>query len=348
MNSYLDGIKNSVVLGKNGSGKTTGFLFNEIENYILKGDNLLINDSKKEYYNNYLKLLKMKGYKIVCINLDDAIRSDNYNPLLGAYEEYKSGNTDGSIGMLENLSSYLFGSDDSVQDLFIATSLIMFKEFSLDEINIGTIGAIIETVHDYDIKYYINGLDVYNPIAVLLKRLISSDTFNQVLDKMRKKLNYLMIRGNMLNMLSGDENIINNRDEKLAVFIFNTNTDERANIIPFIIDEYIIKARNDKRMYDLILDNADHLNKISLLERIVELDLPNINFVFGISDIMKLKKYYKLETLKEFTLFNISNNKVRFKDKEYEINYIYDKKFISELPFCEKKLSIGDVNKLFR
>ena len=50
-------VKTILLEGKTESGKTRGILFDEVEKMIAKEENLLILDSKAEYYNNFYKAL---------------------------------------------------------------------------------------------------------------------------------------------------------------------------------------------------------------------------------------------------------------------------------------------------
>lgn len=47
----------TLVVGKNKTGKTRNILFNEVKDRINNNENLVILDTKKEYYNHFYNML---------------------------------------------------------------------------------------------------------------------------------------------------------------------------------------------------------------------------------------------------------------------------------------------------
>ena len=83
-------MKNTIsVIGKSKTGKTN-ILFNEVSKKINDGDNLLILDTKLEYYNHFYNELKNNEYKIQVVNLSEPLKSDGWNPLYENSEDFKN------------------------------------------------------------------------------------------------------------------------------------------------------------------------------------------------------------------------------------------------------------------
>ena len=150
-------------------------------------------------------------------------------------------------------------------------------------------------------------------------------------------------------MLSGEDNLINAHEDKLAVFIMGSNLESSGNLIPAIIEELVFKARKSGKQFDFILDNADLLDKINILEEVVSLNLKNVRVCMVTRDLLVLKKYYSNNFFRNMNyLFEIQNGAFRFNGHTYKVNMIYDRKFKEELPEIKDKLKIGDVRKFLK
>lgn len=86
--SYIDDNNHVILNGGTGSGKTTGFIENNI--YFLSEKknkaNLFITDPKGELFSKHAKRLRKNGYRIHILNFCDINHSDSWNPLVELYE----------------------------------------------------------------------------------------------------------------------------------------------------------------------------------------------------------------------------------------------------------------------
>ena len=81
--------KTNLVIGKPDSGKTRGYMFNQVKKIISNGENLFIWDNKEEYYNYFYNDLKDSHYTIKMVRLDEPENSNGFNILSIPYSLYK-------------------------------------------------------------------------------------------------------------------------------------------------------------------------------------------------------------------------------------------------------------------
>ena len=328
MNSFLDNIKTALIVGEKGSGKTTGFLFNEFENFIIKNESFLVIDNKLEYYNNYLKMLKIKGYEVLVINFDDPSHSDNYNPLIKPYKLYNSGLVDASLEKLRTLANYIIGDVGDVQNLFLASALLLFTKFSIQDINMGNLCNLINAIYTQKFDYYFFQLNDSHPIKILINSCIHMDYAYQIIKD--QLVNYYLLRPNLLNLLANDKDIF--AFEKKAIFIKCSKLDESSRLIPYIVEEYALSDNISFGKNNLILEYIDEIKKINNLEYIVNY-VNNLRIIMVTKNLDYFKSKYGLKVvdLADY-IFVIHNGNFRFNNVTYDLNYIYDKKFKEDLP----------------
>lgn len=270
----------NLVSGKINSGKTTSFLFNEVEKSIKLGENLLIIDEKEEYINSFWQKMIENNYKIYVLNLKDGNYSNTYNPLLIPYNMYKSGNKDKAVKMIEEIGLEIFKDDVAFCDpfwnncatsYFLSLVLILFKEGNVDEINLGSIQTMLnkgEVAFDDTtvIKKYFEKLDVMDPIYVSGSITVYSpyDTRGSIISVMKQKLNKFCLREMILNNLCGNEIDLCNLGKKTAIFIIG---DEDINSLGNILVNELLYI--DEK-FTFILDNIDNIPILSCLKKLLE------------------------------------------------------------------------------
>lgn len=89
--SYTDENVHTILNGATGSGKTTGFIENNI--YFLSEKknkaNLFITDPKGELFSRHAKRLRKNGYRVYILNFCDINHSNSWNPLLELYDMWQ-------------------------------------------------------------------------------------------------------------------------------------------------------------------------------------------------------------------------------------------------------------------
>lgn len=115
---YVDGGDNhSIIVGTTNSGKGYFIINTLISLCVMAGENIVVNDVKKELYRNHYQFLKDNGYEIYTIDFIEPKTSSYYNPILSitkkyrnAYIEFKEAlqnHRQEIINILENLIDFL-------------------------------------------------------------------------------------------------------------------------------------------------------------------------------------------------------------------------------------------------
>ena len=84
----------TLVMGSSGSKKTRTMVLPSIHVLAEAEESMIIHDAKGELYDRTAKMLKDRGYRVVCINLRDPSVGNSWNPLSVCYEYYKAGDID--------------------------------------------------------------------------------------------------------------------------------------------------------------------------------------------------------------------------------------------------------------
>ena len=266
----------NLILGKIGTGKTTGVMFKEVKESINNNENLFIVDNKEEYYKTFGKELEEKGYTTYIINLNDATKSNGFNPLLLPYKYYKNGNKDKAIKLVDNFSKSLMH-DEKTMDPFWTNSaanyltgliLILFKEGKEEEINLGSVQMMMSIADKESDKFkeYVNRLDVISPEYTFVSptALAPMETRGGIVSVLKMELTKYTSTENLLNMLCINEIDLDSINNKTAIFVIGSN--EYAKLTSVVISEVI----NSNAKYTYILDNSDSFGKIVNLEDLLE------------------------------------------------------------------------------
>lgn len=299
----------NLIIGKKNTGKTRGILFNKINEYIKQNENLMFLDTKEEYYNTYAQKLQNNGYNVKVINLNDATRSNSWNPLLIPYKLYKSGKIDDAVSLIEELSLSIC-KEDSHSDPFWENSaanhltgliLILFKEANENQINISNLGLLLnssekELNNSIVIKEYMSNIDPLDPIYVMSSGTVFApfETRASIISVLRQKVNNFLVRENLLNMLNADEINILDNVKKTAIFII-TKKDSINPLANVLIHQIANVCENG---FTFILDNLGVLKPLNDFENFIEnseIKNFNINVVYRNIDEFEEKygKYTK-------------------------------------------------------
>lgn len=280
----------NLIIGKKNTGKTKYHLFNEVKTAIKNNENLCIFDTRDEYFKTFSNELKNNGYNVLILNINDATKSNGYNPLQVPYELYKEGKKDQAISLVNNLAQEIFKEDNHnidpfwqnmASNYFVGLVLILFNECELEKINLGSVQVIMNQGEEKyeDITYlekYLNDLDVTNTIYTMLSPIVYApfDTKGSIISVCKQKLNLYIYREELLNMLNtNDINIRKLKDKTAIIIIANKMTD----LVNIFIDQ-LVEVSNLSFTY--ILDNIDSLRLILSLKELLDNATYNKNKVY--------------------------------------------------------------------
>ena len=270
----------NLIIGKINSGKTRGILFGELKKSITNKENLFILDEKEEYYKTFKKELDDNGYKVYVLNLKDTSKSNSFNPLMVPYNYYKNGNIDKTIESITELGLEIFKTDNSnidpfwensSADYFTALTLILFKEASIKEINLGSIQTMLslgsnEIEDTIIIKKYFDNLDITDIIYKSGSGIVyaPNDTRESIVSVMKQKLNTYCLREQLLNNLCGNDIDLMNIESKTAIFVINKLG---LNNISNIMINQLVNTNIEMTYY---LDNIDNMPFILELKNMLD------------------------------------------------------------------------------
>ena len=297
----------NLLIGKSGSGKTTGILLKEMEKLINNNENILVLDSKEEYYKTYGKTLKENGYNVYVFNLKEAKKSNGFNPLSLPYYYYKNNESDMMIKLLTDLGLNIFKSDDpnadpfwenAAKDYFTGLALTLFKEGNEDEINLGSIVNMLAKGTNKNgnggiFSDYLKSLDPLNTIYIAGSgtEFAPYETKASILSVMNQKLNLFLMQEALLNVLNTNELEINKLNDKCAIFIIGDY--DLNNLANILINQVFAYIKNTKIKFNFILDNFDTLPRLtSIKEMINDAGYYNLKLYLAIKDINEMESIY--------------------------------------------------------
>ena len=267
----------NLIIGEVNTYKTTGIMFNEVINSIKNLENLLILDNKNEYFGTFKSELDKNNYNTMVFNLDDAYKSNSFNPLLLPYKYYKEGNKDKAVEMIKEIGLEIFKTDNyysdpfwenSAADYFMALVLILFKEGKEEEINLGSIQVMVSKSDN--ITKYFDSLDVLNPIYIAGSTTIYApvETRGSIISVMKQKLNEFCVREILFNNLLGNDINLSNIKERIAIFIIGN---EKINRLGNILIDELVNVSIDKNIkFTFFLDGLCDVPVILELNKILD------------------------------------------------------------------------------
>lgn len=261
----------NLIIGKKNSGKTSYIMFNELNKAIDNGDNLCIFNTRDEYFKTFNQKLIDNNYKVFTLNLNDTTKSNGFNPLLLPYKLYKENKVDECNSLINKIGLELFKEDNPNVDpfwtnmasnYFVGLVLILFKEGSINHINLGSIQGMMnkgeEKIDDKTyLQAYLEKLDVNDSIYTMLSGTVFApyETRGSIISVTKQKLNSYMLREQLLNLLCTNDIDLSNVNDKCAFLIM---ADKTYDIVNIFIDQLI----SINKSFTYILDNIDSLNVI--------------------------------------------------------------------------------------
>ena len=325
--------ENSIgIIGKSNTGKTRKILFNEVNYEIKKGNNLVIVDEKKEYYNHFKKELEDNGYTIKVINFNKPLESDGYEPLAFIQYLYNNDRYDDAIEQIKIMGKIIFHDEHTndpfwenmATDYFIGIVLTLLRCEKENKMSFGSILNIInEGEKEYKattyLKTFCESLDSMDPIYIALTpTLYAPDaTKNSIMAVVKQKLNEFFMRSDLLKSFYSNyfhiEFLQNNDYEKLALFIINYNP--IASLTNILINQVYIAIKDIKKM-TFIIEGIEDLPKIAMIEEMINsANEGKIKLYASTRNFAKLQNKYP-----RYTFSNVETG-IELKDK-YETDYI--------------------------
>ncbi len=231
-----NGENHTLVIGATGSGKTTAVVDPLIQSLAKAGESMILTDPKGELYRNHSEMLRNKGYNIIVLNFRNPNLGNAWNPLTLPYHLYKSGNTDKSTELLDDVAlNILYDPNNkaepfwekSAADYFSGLSLGLFEDATEKEINLNTI-SYMSTVgeerfanSDYIKEYFLLKGESSSPYIFASNTTNApTETKGGILSVFRQKIRLFASREQLSEMLSYSDFIM--RDigrKKTAVFM---------------------------------------------------------------------------------------------------------------------------------
>lgn len=321
-------MKNKLVLGKIGSGKTRGIVFPLVENSIKDDESFMVIDNKNEYVKRFYKELKDKNYNVITIDLKDMEASDTFNPLIYPYKLYKEGRIDEAIVLLEKIGGEIFNPteaidpfwDNSAKDIFIAMVICLFKKANEKVINLNSVFNLLNLDNDDMISLFddIKDTNAYVYACNILKA--PKETKGGILSVALQKIKYYVSKDLLSKFLSYNSFDIENITDKTAIFFANYDDSLMLNNISTIFIEEIYSIIKDKNVkYTFVLDNFDYIENIIDFSSKIASANNNIEFIVASrSKEMFVNKYGEYT----FNLFDVIEDyediKIDIKSYEYK------------------------------
>ena len=330
----------TLILGNHQTGKTRNILFNEISKKINDKESFVILDIHGDYYNHFAKQFKDNGYRINVINLNNANKSDGWNPLSYPYflmhEELKS--YDLAVEQLENMAKEIFYEEKEedpfwrtmCENLFVGLSLLLIRmSKNNDDHKIAYFPTIMlllniaeKRIDDTTVmRKYLESLEATDPVYIALSPIFfaPAETKGSIMAVFKMKMNQYMLRKDLVSsMLYNSYSEARIEDGKTVVFI----QDIPNRLTNIIISQCFTEAFRTKQKVNFILDEFDQLPKFLTLEdRINQARKSNVSiYLTAINNSLIEKKYKDFIVDKTITLDDIY--KTDYTDEEIE--YIGD------------------------
>ena len=238
----------NLIIGSTGSGKTQTTALPQIKLAIKAGESIIVNDIKGEIYNLVSGELKKQGYNIYVIDLINANKGNNYNPLYYPYKLYKAGDKDRALEMIENIGYYIFVPDtpnsedtfwsNAAINLFTGIALYLFENAKQKEINLKSISILAN--EGEKLGKYIKGLDKSSLIYTYLSGIFLSpnETKGSILALFKQRIKPYSVKEGLSKVLCNNNIELENiQKEKTALFIMNENKSPSRELVSLIIDQ---------------------------------------------------------------------------------------------------------------
>lgn len=266
----------NLLIGCTGSGKTQVVILPILRLAMKAKESTVINDPKGEIYKKTANQFKKEGYNVIAIDFNDSRYGNSWNPLELAYRQYKEGNKDKALDLIEDLGYYLLSdSKDNNSDPFWINSTInyftglvlyLFENAKKDEINLSSVMALANSLQKPE--NYKELLDILDKNSVIYIKLIGTllaptETKGSILSVFNQKIERYLSKENLANMLSNNDfDLSILTKEPTVIFIVSGISQQYRNLIPLfanqVIDAVDIYGDHKSRL-NLLLDEFDSM-----------------------------------------------------------------------------------------
>lgn len=314
-------------------------IFTEIEESIRQNENIIILNNNETYYNRFIDDLNNNNYKTYVLNLKDSSKSNGFNPLMLPYNYYKNGNIDKAVDLIEKIGLEICKEENpnvdpfwtnSAASLFTSLILILFKEGKINQINLGSVQAMLslgeKKINDKTIlTKYFDSLNIMDNIYITGSAIVYAppETKGSIISVLKQKLNAYCMRDILLNNLCNNEIDLSKVNDKTAIFII---VEERLNSISNILIDQIF---NQKAKFTYYLDNINNSKQIIELKKMME---ENEKIYIIADNIKELENKYGKYTIEKITnVLNIESTdlELMLEEKELPITKIIDKEYFN-------------------
>ncbi len=343
--------KQIMIIGNSKMGKTRGILFPEVEEKIKEGKNLLILDSKEEYYPRFAKELKENGYTIKVCNFKNLKHSDGFDPLSYPYYLYHNGEMDDAIEMIKDFGKTLFQPDhkgdpfweNSASDFFTGLVLLLFKLAKKEEVHFASLANLLLACNSMEytnLKEYIKTLDIMDPIYIATSPTLFAppETRDSIIAVIKQALNNYFLRPTLLQSFQNEKiHLEQLKDTKTALFVISYSPLDSLTST-FISQVYKVIEKEDLD-YVFVLDNLSDVRKLQSIEDILyTASYKKLQF-YGVSKTDKMKEKYPPHVFENVE--KIIKVEEKIKTEERTDSYPYP-------TLTEKPLSIFQIDKALK
>ena len=265
----------NLLIGSTGSGKTQAVILPIIRLAMMAGESLVVNDPRGDIYKKIANKLREENYNVIALDFNDSRFGNSWNPLDLAYKQYKEGNKDKALDLIEDLGYYLFNDENrkeedpfwmnSTINYFTGLVLYLFENAKSEEINLLSVVNIANSLREKDGKEFLSKIPSTSVIYIKLvgTLLAPPETKGSILSVFNQKIERYLSKENLANMLcKSDFDLATISAKKTAIFIVSGLNQQYRNLIPLfanqIMDAVNLYGNCDKEI-NLLLDEFDSM-----------------------------------------------------------------------------------------
>lgn len=265
----------NLLIGCTGSGKTQAVILPILRLAMKAKESVVINDPKGELYKKTANQFKKEGYNVIALDFNDSRFGNSWNPLDLAYRQYKEGNKDKALDLVDDLGYYLLGDSqekntdpfwiNSTINYFTGLVLYLFENAKEEEVNLSSVMALSNSLRENAGKDFLSNISTTSVIYIKLAGtlLAPPETKGSIISVFNQKMERYISKENLANMLSNsDFDLSTLTKEATVIFIVSGISQQYRNLIPLfanqVMDAVDIYGDHKKKL-NLLLDEFDSM-----------------------------------------------------------------------------------------